>query len=40
MTKDLALLVYGKKDIEGKYLDTLEFLGALKRNLEKELSEN
>ncbi|MFA6702984.1 MAG: NADP-dependent isocitrate dehydrogenase [Dysgonamonadaceae bacterium] len=38
MTKDLALLVYGNNNIEGKYLDTLEFLGALKRNLEKVIN--
>lgn len=37
MTKDLALLVYGN-DIEGKYLNTQDFLAALKRNLDKKLS--
>lgn len=36
MTKDLALLVYGS-DIEGRYLNTHEFLAALKRNLDKKL---
>jgi isocitrate dehydrogenase len=35
MTKDLALLVYGKENFEGKYLNTQDFLAALKRNLEK-----
>lgn len=37
MTKDLALLVYGD-DINGKYLNTQDFLAALKRNLEKKLN--
>ena len=37
MTKDLALLVYGN-DINGKYLNTQDFLAALKRNLDKKLS--
>ena len=37
MTKDLALLVYGN-DVEGKYLNTQDFLAALKRNLDKKLS--
>ncbi len=36
MTKDLALLVYGD-DVEGKYLNTQDFLAALKRNLDKKL---
>lgn len=36
MTKDLALLVYGD-DIEGRYLNTHDFLAALKRNLDKKL---
>ncbi len=36
MTKDLALLVYGD-DIKGKYLNTQDFLAALKRNLDKKL---
>lgn len=37
MTKDLALLVYGD-DIGGKYLNTQNFLAAIKRNLDKKLS--
>ncbi len=37
MTKDLALLVYGP-NVEGKYLNTQDFLAALKRNLDKKLS--
>lgn len=37
MTKDLALLVYGDK-MEGKYLNTNDFLAALKRNLEIKLN--
>lgn len=37
MTKDLAMLVYGD-DIKGKYLNTQDFLAALKRNLDKELN--
>ncbi len=37
MTKDLALLVYGD-DVKGKYLNTQDFLAALKRNLDKKLS--
>ncbi len=37
MTKDLALLVYGD-DIQGKYLNTQDFLAAIKRNLESKLS--
>jgi isocitrate dehydrogenase len=36
MTKDLAMLVYGD-DTNGKYLNTQDFLAALKRNLDKEL---
>lgn len=36
MTKDLALLVYGD-DVKGKYLNTQDFLAALKRNLDKKL---
>ena len=36
MTKDLALLVYGS-DVEGKYLNTQDFLAALKRNLDKKM---
>ncbi len=38
MTKDLAILVYGQDDFAGKYLNTQDFLQALKRNLEKKLS--
>lgn len=37
MTKDLALLVYGGEDVTGKYLNTQDFLAAIKRNLEKKL---
>lgn len=37
MTKDLALLVYGD-NVEGKYLNTQDFLAAIKRNLDKKLS--
>lgn len=37
MTKDLALLVYGD-DVKGKYLNTQNFLAAVKRNLERKLS--
>ncbi|HHT29709.1 MULTISPECIES: NADP-dependent isocitrate dehydrogenase [Petrimonas] len=37
MTKDLALLVYGD-DVKGKYLNTQDFLAAVKRNLERKLS--
>lgn len=37
MTKDLALLVYGD-DVKGKYLNTQDFLAALKRNLDKKLA--
>ena len=36
MTKDLARLVYGD-DIDGKYLNTEDFLAALKRNLDERL---
>ena len=36
MTKDLARLVYGD-DIDGKYLNTQDFLAALKRNLDERL---
>ena len=35
MTKDLAVLVYGD-DVKGKYLNTQDFLAALKRNLDKK----
>ncbi len=37
MTKDLALLVYGGEDVTGKYLNTQDFLAAIKRNLDKKL---
>lgn len=29
MTKDLALLVYGNKGVQGKYLNTEEFIDAV-----------
>ncbi len=38
MTKDLALLVYGNDVGRDKYLNTQEFLDALKRNLDKKLN--
>lgn len=38
MTKDLALLVYGNDVSADKYLNTQDFLGALKRNLDKKLT--
>ena len=38
MTKDLALLVYGE-DVNGKYLNTQDFLAAIKRNLDKKLKQ-
>lgn len=38
MTKDLALLVYGE-DMNGKYLNTQDFLAAIKRNLDKKLKQ-
>lgn len=37
MTKDLALLVYGNDVSADKYLNTQDFLAALKRNLEEKL---
>ncbi|VBB48574.1 Isocitrate dehydrogenase (NADP) [uncultured Paludibacter sp.] len=37
MTKDLAILVYGENITKDKYLNTEDFLAALKRNLEKKL---
>lgn len=37
MTKDLAILVYGEKVSHGQYLNTQDFLAAIKQNLEKEL---
>ncbi len=38
MTKDLAILVYGNDNFAGKYLNTQDFLQALKRNLDKKLN--
>lgn len=38
MTKDLALLVYGKNATPDKYLNTQDFLTVLKQNLDKKLS--
>lgn len=38
MTKDLAILVYGQDAYEGKYLNTQDFLSALKRNLDAALT--
>ncbi|MGC3976828.1 MAG: NADP-dependent isocitrate dehydrogenase [Paludibacteraceae bacterium] len=38
MTKDLAILVYGDKVSNDKYLNTQDFLTALKRNLDKKLA--
>ena len=38
MTKDLALLVYDD-DVNGKYLNTQDFLAAIKRNLDKKLKQ-
>ena len=38
MTKDLAILVYGDKVPSDKYLNTQDFLAALKRNLDKKLN--
>ena len=38
MTKDLALLVYGNNATSDQYLNTQDFLAALKRNLDKKLS--
>lgn len=37
MTKDLAILVYGQEEYQGKYLNTQDFLSALKKNLDKQL---
>lgn len=37
MTKDLALLVYGDDVSSEKYLNTQDFLAAIKRNLDKKL---
>ena len=38
MTKDLAMLVYGESVSREHYLNTQDFLAALKRNLDKKLS--
>ena len=38
MTKDLALLIHKDKMTSGDYLNTQEFLNALKENLDKALS--
>ena len=38
MTKDLALLVYANNTTSDQYLNTQDFLAALKRNLDKKLS--
>lgn len=38
MTKDLAILVHGENAGKGDYLNTQDFLAAIKRNLDKKLS--
>ena len=38
MTKDLALLIHKDKMTSSDYLNTQEFLNALKENLDKALS--
>ncbi|MCY4562655.1 MAG: NADP-dependent isocitrate dehydrogenase [Flavobacteriaceae bacterium] len=38
MTKDLALLIHGQNTNADHYLNTSEFLAAIRRNLEKELT--
>ena len=38
MTKDLAILVYGDKLMSENYLNTQDFLAALKRNLDEKLN--
>ncbi len=38
MTKDLAILVYGNEVQSDQYLNTQNFLAAIKRNLDKELN--
>ena len=38
MTKDLAMLVYGENVTKEHYLNTQNFLAALKRNLDKKLN--
>ena len=40
MTKDLAILVYGENITRDQYLNTQDFLAAIKRNLEKAMSRN
>ena len=37
MTKDLAILIHGKKVAKGNYLNTQEFLNSIKENLEKSI---
>ena len=37
MTKDLAILIHGKKVAKRNYLNTLEFLNSIKENLEKSI---
>jgi isocitrate dehydrogenase len=39
MTKDLALLIHGKKLDKTHYLTTQKFLSELKRNLERKISD-
>ena len=39
MTKDLALLIHGKKLDKTHYLTTQKFLSELKRNLEQKISD-
>ena len=39
MTKDLAMLVYGESVSREHYLNTQDFLAALKNNLEKKLTD-
>lgn len=38
MTKDLAILVYGNDIKSNQYLNTQDFLAAIKRNMEKEMN--
>jgi isocitrate dehydrogenase len=38
MTKDLAILVHGDKISRTDYLNTQDFLAAIKRNLDKKLA--
>ena len=37
MTKDLAILIHGKKVAKRNYLNTQEFLNSIKENLEKSI---